>query len=136
LRRIHQEVGAYKEALVSQTLQGRAGKQAIADRMEGFRSNPPESLAGESVVELRDYRDGVVRDLVTGADRPTGLPASNVIQFVTAEGAIVTARPSGTEPKIKFYFSVRATPEAARTDYEGTMRDLEARIEALKAAFV
>ncbi len=136
LRRIHQEVGAYKEALVSQTLQGRAGKQAIANRMEGFRSSPPESLAGESVVELRDYRDGVVRDLVSGADRPTGLPASNVIQFVTAEGAIVTARPSGTEPKIKFYFSVRATPEAARADYEGTMQDLEARIEALKAAFV
>ncbi len=136
LRRIHQEVGAYKEALVSQTLQGRAGKQAIADRMEGFRSNPPASLAGESVVELRDFRDGVVRDLASGAERPTGVPASNVIQFVTAEGAIVTARPSGTEPKIKFYFSVRATPEAARSDYEGTMRTLEARIEALKAAFV
>ena len=136
LRRIHQEVGAYKEALVSQTLQGRAGKQAIADRMEGFRSNPPASLAGESVVELRDYRDGVVRDLARGAERPTGVPTSNVIQFVTAEGAIVTARPSGTEPKIKFYFSVRATPEAARADYEGTVRTLEARIEALRAAFV
>ena len=136
LRRIHQEVGAYREALVSQTLQGRAGKQAIADRMEGFRTRPPRDLAGESVVELRDYRACTVRNLLTGEVRPTSVPSSNVIQFVTSEGAVVTARPSGTEPKIKFYFSVRATPEEARADYEATMRRLEDRIADLKQAFV
>lgn len=136
LRRIHQTYGAYREALVSQTLKGRAGKQAIADRMEGFRSQPPADLAGDRVVELRDYRERQVRDLVHGTNRPTAVPASNVIQFVTESGSIVTARPSGTEPKIKFYFSVRATAEAAQADYEGVMDQLGARIEALKAAFV
>ena len=136
LRRIHQTHGAYQEALVSQTLQGRAGKQAIADRMEGFRTQPPAELAGDAVIELRDFRERQVRDLVTGESRPTAVPASNVIQFVTASGAVITARPSGTEPKIKFYFSVRASAEAARADYEGTMAGLAERIEALKAAFV
>lgn len=136
LRRIHETYGAYQEALVSQTLKGRAGKQAIADRMAGFRSDPPAALAGDAVVELRDYAAGEVRDLVTGASRPTGVPPSNVIQFVTASGAVVTARPSGTEPKIKFYFSVRASADDARADYAGTVAHLAERIEALKAAFV
>lgn len=136
LRRIHQEVGAYQEALVSQTLQGRAGKQAIDDRMEGFRSDPPRVIAGEDVIELRDFRARSIRDLRTGETRPTSVPAANVVQFVTAQGAIVTARPSGTEPKIKFYFSVKEPASEARRDYDATMERLLARVEALKAAFV
>lgn len=135
LRRIHQEVGAYKEALVSVTLHGRAGKQAIADRMEGFRTHPPKCLAGEAVVELRDFQAGTVRDLVHHTERATSVPPSNVVQFVTSEGSIVTARPSGTEPKIKYYFSVRASASSARQDYDGTMQRLGERIAALRAAF-
>ena len=136
LRRIHQRVGAYREALVSQTLKGRAGKQAIADRMEGFRTSPPAALAGEEVLEMRDFKACTVLNLKTKETRPTAVPSSNVIQFVTREGSIITARPSGTEPKIKFYFSVRASASQAQADYERTMQELNARIERLKAAFV
>ena len=104
LRDLHRHHGMYREALVSLKRDGIAGAAEIRAMMDGFRTTPPSHLGGEAVAEVRDHLEGW-----------NGLPPSNVIQFLTEEGALVTARPSGTEPKIKFYFSVKgewATTEA------------------------
>ena len=95
LRDLHRHHGMYREALVSLMRDGIAGAAEIRAMMDGFRTTPPSHLGGEAVAEVRDHLDGW-----------NGLPPSNVIQFLTRR-ALVTARPSGTEPKIKFYFSVR-----------------------------
>lgn len=96
LRDLHRHHGMYREALVSLNRDGIAGAAEIRAMMDGFRTTPPSHLGGEAVAEVRDHLEGW-----------NGLPPSNVIQFLTEEGALVTARPSGTEPKIKFYFSVK-----------------------------
>ena len=136
LERIHRTHGAFREALVAQTKQGRAGKEEIAQQMESFRSNPPAELGGESVVELRDYKSQTSTNLTDGTTQSIDLPSSNVIQMITANGSIVTARPSGTEPKIKFYFSVRMAKStlAAASSYDDAMRDLDVQIQSLKEA--
>lgn len=136
LERIHRTHGAFREALVAQTKQGRAGKEEIAQQMESFRSNPPAELGGESVVELRDYKSQTSTNLTDGTTQSIDLPSSNVIQMITANGSIVTARPSGTEPKIKFYFSVRMAKStlAAASSYDDAMRHLDDQIQSLKEA--
>ena len=96
LRDLHRHYGMYREALVSLKREGIAGAEEIRAMMDGFRQSPPTHLGGEAVAEVRDHLKGW-----------NGLPSSNVVQFLTEEGALVTARPSGTEPKIKFYFSVK-----------------------------
>ena len=108
LQDIHTEYGFYLEDLISITKKGRTGAEDIAKMMEDLRSNPPKTLAGSDVLTLRDYKLGKETNLADGSQTETGLPASNVLQFETADGTVVTARPSGTEPKIKFYFSVNA----------------------------
>lgn len=133
LEAIHRTHGAYKEALVSQTKQGRAGKAEIAAQMEGFRTSPPAELAGERVVEVRDYAAQRATDVRDGSTRTLDLPASNVVQLITEHNTLVTARPSGTEPKIKFYFSVRMAVENwPNSDYSQAMGALESRIALLK----
>lgn len=136
LERIHRTHGAYLEALVSQTKQGRAGKEEIAQQMETFRSNPPAELGGEQVLELRDYQAQTRINLADGRSQEMDLPPSNVIQMITERGSIVTARPSGTEPKIKFYFSVRMDKSALAeaTSYAAAMGVLQHRIQSLKGA--
>ena len=133
LEAIHRTHGAYKEALVSQTKRGRAGKAEIAAQMEGFRTSPPAELAGERVVEVRDYAAQRAMDVRDGSTRTLDLPVSNVVQLVTEQNTLVTARPSGTEPKIKFYFSVRMAAENwPNGDYSQAMGALERRIAQLK----
>lgn len=133
LEGIHRVHGAFKEALVSQTKHGRAGKAEIAAQMEGFRTNPPASMAGERVEEVRDYGAREATRVADGSKRALALPASNVVQLVTENQTIVTARPSGTEPKIKFYFSVRMAPEQwPNGSYQEAMKALEQRIDLLK----
>jgi phosphoglucomutase len=101
--------GFYKEHLVSITKKGMDGQQQIADMMERFRQAPPQSLDGIPVAKLLDYEKQEARDLVSGATQRITLPASNVLQFILTDGSKISARPSGTEPKIKFYFSVKGT---------------------------
>jgi phosphoglucomutase len=103
---LYHEYGYYQEDLISITRKGRNGQQEIADMMEKFRKNPPKELAGSKVTQLLDYQSQVATDLQTGHNEYIRLPKSNVLQFVTEDGTKVSARPSGTEPKIKFYFSV------------------------------
>ncbi len=102
------QYGFYKESLVSVTKKGMNGAKEIAAMMEGYRNNPPLTIDGAAVVELLDYELQVGKNIQTGAVRTIDLPKSNVLQFVLADGTKISARPSGTEPKIKFYFSVNA----------------------------
>ena len=99
--------------------------------MEDLRSNPPKNLAGSAVLTLRDYKLGKVTNLADGSQTETGLPSSNVLQFETADGTIVTARPSGTEPKIKFYFSVNAELKN-KADYDSVRDSLKEKIKAIQ----
>jgi phosphoglucomutase len=103
---LYQQYGYYQEDLISITKKGMNGQQEIAEMMESFRSNPPRELAGSPVVQLLDYQKQIATDLRSGATSVIQLPKSNVLQFITADGSKISARPSGTEPKIKFYFSV------------------------------
>ena len=102
------EYGLYKEELVSLTKKGKTGAEEIKAMMEKFRSNPPLTLGGSKVKTLKDYELGVETDLLSKEKTQLDFPKSDVLQFITEDGSIISARPSGTEPKIKFYCSVNA----------------------------
>jgi phosphoglucomutase len=99
--------GLFREHLISITKKGMDGQQQIADMMERYRTNPPSVLGGVAVTSLLDYEKREARDLTNGQICIIELPKSNVLQFILADGSKISARPSGTEPKIKFYFSVQ-----------------------------
>ena len=126
LEAIHREFGQYQERLISITKKGRSGAQEIADMMTALRNDPPKNLAGSPVIIAIDHRKATQTDLRTGATHSTELPASNVLQFITEAGDKVSARPSGTEPKIKFYFSVRTT---TGDSHAATKAELEKKID-------
>src|SRR5476651_2626279 len=98
--------------------------------MEKFRTNPPASLGGSKVITLKDYEKGVETDLVAGVTSNLDFPVSDVLQFITADGSIISARPSGTEPKIKFYCSVNGKL-ASKAAYKETDKQLDAKIDAI-----
>ena len=126
LEAIHREFGQYQERLISITKKGRSGAQEIADMMTALRNDPPKTLAGSPVVIAIDHSNSTQTDLRTDAASSTELPASNVLQFITEAGDKVSARPSGTEPKIKFYFSVCTTTGESHAD---TKAELERKID-------
>ena len=109
LLEMYQQYGFYKEKLVSVTKKGKSGAEEIKAMMERFRNNPPASLGGSKVVTLKDYELRKETDISSGKVSEIALPKSDVLQFVTEDGSIISARPSGTEPKIKFYCSVKGT---------------------------
>jgi phosphoglucomutase len=109
---LYLQYGYYQEDLISITKKGMNGQQEIAQMMEDFRNNPPKALAGGKVVELLDYQKQVKTNLQSGETETINLPKSNVLQFITEDGSKISARPSGTEPKIKFYFSVNTKLES------------------------
>ena len=111
---LYVQYGFYKEDLISITKKGMNGSREIADMMKGYRDNPPKEIAGSPVVELYDYEKQEKKDLKTGTIEKIDLPKSNVLQFITEDGSKISARPSGTEPKIKFYFSVNTTLQSAK----------------------
>jgi phosphoglucomutase len=129
---IHSEYGFYLESLISITKKGKTGAEDIAKMMEDLRSTPPKNLAGSSVLTLRDFKLGKVTNLADGSKTETGLPSSNVLQFETADGTVVTARPSGTEPKIKFYFSVNGALKN-KADYDSVEAKLAVKIKTLQS---
>jgi len=120
----------YKEHLISITKKGMDGQQQIADMMAGFRKNPPKTLAGSDVVQLLDYELKKGKNLKTGEQWDIKLPKSNVLQFVLADGSKISARPSGTEPKIKFYFSVYTKLKNA-AEFDKTSAALDEKIKAI-----
>ena len=121
------EYGFYYESLISITKKGMNGQKEIAEMMENYRKQPPQQLAGSPVVELLDYQLQQSTHLLTGEKKPIALPKSNVLQFITADGSKISARPSGTEPKIKFYFSVNA-PLKNKEAYETVLEQLKTKI--------
>ena len=126
------EYGLYKEDLVSLTKKGKTGAEEIKAMMVKFRENPPASLGGSKVSILKDYELSQETDLATGKVTKLDYPTSDVLQFITEDGSIVSARPSGTEPKIKFYCSVNA-PLADRADFAKVNEELGEKIEAVMA---
>lgn len=122
--------GLYKEELVSLTKKGKAGAEEIKAMMVQFRENPPQTLGGSKVIRLLDYELGKETDLTNGTTSAIELPKSDVLQFVTEDGSIISARPSGTEPKIKFYCSVNA-PLANRAEFDTVNNSLGDKIKLL-----
>lgn len=104
---IYQKYGLFVEDLVSVVKKGKAGEEEIREMMSKFRNTPPTTLAGSDVVLIHDYQKSKTFDMISDLRYDINLPESNVLQFVTKDGAVISVRPSGTEPKIKFYFSVR-----------------------------
>lgn len=122
--------GLYKEELVSLTKKGKTGSEEIKAMMEKFRNNPPASLGGSKVVTLKDYELEVETNILTGEKSKLDLPKSDVLQFITEDGSIVSARPSGTEPKIKFYCSVNAPLDSAAA-FKEKDTELSEKIKAI-----
>ena len=125
LQEIYQRYGYFGEALISQVKKGRQGAEQIKAIMTAFRQEPPKTIAGSPVIKIEDYQNQKVLDLTSGQETPLDLPASNVLIFYTQDGAKIAARPSGTEPKIKYYISVTAEAEAALSpQIESIKKDL------------
>lgn len=123
---IYKEFGLYKEKLVSLTKKGISGTEEIKALMAKFRTTPPTEIDGEKVVEIRDYKASEAKDLLTNKVTAINLPKSDVLQFFTESGSKITVRPSGTEPKIKFYFSMKGKIDG---DIDAAMKCLDVKLE-------
>ncbi len=106
---MYEQFGYYKDAIQSVTMKGIEGLQKIQEIMNSLRQNPPAEFAGHKVVAVRDYKADTITDVITGAVKSTGLPNSNVLYYELTDDAWVCVRPSGTEPKVKFYYGVKGT---------------------------
>lgn len=125
------EFGYYKEGLLNITKKGQQGEQEIKAMMEKFRSNPPASINGSKVTKLLDYTTLKEKNLITGNDTPLDFPKSDVLQFFLEDGTKVSVRPSGTEPKIKFYISVN-TKLPSRSEYDAVTAVLDKKIKGVE----
>ena len=127
---LYEKYGYYKESLYTITLKGIDGSRQIAEMMDKLRKNPPTHFGDLQVTRIRDYASGVMKELATGKESPTGLPESNVLYFDLTNDSWCCARPSGTEPKIKFYMGVKGTSLAdAQEKNEKLTEELKAVIE-------
>lgn len=127
LKEIYVEFGFYKEKLLSVTKKGMAGAQEIKQMMERFRNNPPATIAGSRLSLIKDYELRQSRNLADGTILPIELPKSDVLQFFTDDGSKISIRPSGTEPKIKFYFGVKGRLDRIE-DFDQVDQQLEETI--------
>nr|HRO74041.1 phospho-sugar mutase [Saprospiraceae bacterium] len=127
---LYEEYGFYKEKLISITKKGKEGSEEIRAMMDNFRNNTPTTLGNNRVIQLKDYKSGISTDILTGKTEKINLPSSNVLQFYTEDGSIISARPSGTEPKIKFYCSVQTTLKDAAS-FESTEAELDQKLEGM-----
>ena len=127
---LYMQYGFYYEQLISITKKGMNGQKEIAAMMEGFRTNTPKAIDGSEVVEMLDYELQTGKNLLSGETWQLQLPKSNVLQFMTADGSKISARPSGTEPKIKFYFSVHTTL-SSKEAYDHTFAELDQKIQRI-----
>ncbi len=127
---LYMQYGFYKEHLISITKKGMDGQQQIAAMMESYRNNPLKNINDTAVVKLLDYELQKGINPQTGEEWPIELPKSNVLQFILADGSSISARPSGTEPKIKFYFSVNTTLNSA-AEYDEKKKELDEKIKQI-----
>ena len=128
---IYERYGYYKDAVKSIEMKGIEGLAMIGKLMDSFRANAPAEVAGLKVLKTRDYDADEIVDLATGTKSPTGLPKSNVLYYELEDGAWICIRPSGTEPKIKFYYGIKGT---SLEDAEVKGKAMDAALEALVKA--
>ncbi|MBN1116096.1 MAG: phospho-sugar mutase [Bacteroidales bacterium] len=128
---IYKEYGFYLEDLLSVVKKGKEGSEEIQKMMENFRSNPPKTINGSEVTRISDYLLQEDKEPGTGKKEVINLPKSNVLQFYTADGSKISIRPSGTEPKIKFYFGVKAELNSVN-EFDSIHEKLKAKIESIK----
>ena len=122
--KIYEKYGFYKEGISTITLKGADGAEKIKELMENIRKNPPKKLGDYNVISVRDYKTGKIVDIKTGKESETGLPESNVLYFDLEDSAWCCVRPSGTEPKVKFYMGVKGN----------SMKDSEDKLNTLRRA--
>lgn len=123
--------GYFEECLISEYFKGIKGKEIMENLMKGLRNNPPEDFAKKRVIQIKDYLTRKILYTEEAKEDPIELPSSNVLQFVLEDHTIISARPSGTEPKIKFYISGRSTPD---TPLNEAKKNVHSRIEEITAA--
>jgi len=130
LKEIYVEYDFYWERLISVVKKGKSGAEAIEKMMADYRKTPPSEINGSQVVLVKDYQASASKNLLTGEKSVIDLPKSNVLQFFTKDGSKVSVRPSGTEPKIKFYFGVKAPLDKVE-NFDQVHQELDARIEGI-----
>lgn len=131
LMEIYQQYGMYQEFLVSITKKGKTGAEEIQAMMANMRATPPTQLAGSVVESVIDYQSGSMKNMKSGSEETIDFPKSNVLQYLTEDGTKISARPSGTEPKIKFYFSVKTELNSA-SEYDNQLNTLKAKVDTIK----
>ena len=127
---LYMEFGFYKEKLISVVKKGISGGEEIKAMMDRFRNNPPSAINNSNVVLIKDYLISSEKDLVLKTESPVGLPVSNVLQFFLEDGSKISVRPSGTEPKIKFYFGVKEKL-VSREDYDRVNMLLDMKVDGI-----
>jgi len=135
LIRMYIDFGYYKEGLINLVRKGAEGEQQIKDMMERFRNNPPKEFIGSKVVRMLDYKMQVEKDLVKNTSSTIALPKSDVLQFYLEDGTKISVRPSGTEPKIKFYISVNAKLNS-KSEFKKISDVLDSKIKAIEKELV
>ena len=132
---IYVEYGFYKENLVNLVKTGKTGAEEIQKMMSDFRTNPPKGINNSKVILIKDYDFQKEKDILTGEEKSINLPKSNVLQFFLEDGSKISVRPSGTEPKIKFYIAIK-TELKSREDYTETNKVLDTKLENIKNAIL
>ncbi len=127
---IYLEFGFFKERLYNIVRKGKAGAEEIQNMMKKFRNNPPTYINNSQVIEIYDYQKSIKKNIVTKEESSIDLPQSDVLQFILKDGSKISIRPSGTEPKIKFYFGVRDKLDN-KSNFETKEQELEIKIEAI-----
>jgi len=134
LKEIYKEFGFYKEGLISLTKKGISGTEEIQNMMHKFRNEPPTHILGSKIIEIKDYKVGISKNLINGNENVINLPKSDVLQFFTEDGTKISVRPSGTEPKIKFYFGIKAELNDI-ADFDSVNEGLNNRLSELGKLF-
>ena len=134
LKEIYKEFDFYKEGLLSLTKKGISGIEEIKNLMHKFRTTPPTQILGSDIVEIKDYKSSVSKNVKSGVETTINLPKSDVLQFFTEDGTKISIRPSGTEPKIKFYFGIKAKLNDI-ADFKVVNNELNERINKLIKLF-
>ncbi len=130
LKQIYLEYGLYYETLISVVKKGKAGAEEIQAMMVDYRNNPPIAINGSAVIAIKDYQKQIHYDLKAKTEQKIDLPKSNVLQFFTADGTKVSVRPSGTEPKIKYYFGVKTDLDKLE-DFDSKYAELKEQINQI-----
>lgn len=134
LLQLYVDFGCYKETLFSITKKGKSGLEEISEMMSDLRNNPKRHINGSQVIQWEDYKTGFAYDTATNEKRTLDLPKSNVLVYITEDGSKISVRPSGTEPKIKFYMSVHS-PLDSTEQFEQIQKELDVKIKQILKEF-